>query len=677
MTIASQISPVAAALIAVSAPLVSFLVYALRGKRLQSGFVAILSISISLLFAATAFFQVWNQALIIEEISWFTIGSFSLSAGVMLNNLTASTLLLIPTIALPVHIYSTIYMKGDGGIHRYWMYLSLFCFAMLSLVVSSNLLITYMFWELVGFASYLLIGFWFTKPAAAQANKKAFIINRIGDLGFLVAIAIVASAFHTLSIHELFGSKGLIQSFTESGAFASHGVSGLWLKIAGFGFFLGAMAKSAQFPLHVWLPDAMEGPTAVSSLIHAATMVAAGVFLICLVFPVFSQEVLLIMALVGAVTALLASFFAVAQFDIKKILAFSTISQLGYMVAGVGIGAYDAAFFHLLTHAFFKCLLFLGAGAVISQMHKLSHQSKTDFDPQDIRSMGALRRYMPWTTCLMIIGGLALAGFPLTSGYLSKDAIVIAAFEWATQLEGFYLLIPISLVLSSIVTSFYIGRLIFKTFFGQPRYLHLLDRNTALQEVNWKMIAPMVWLALFCGFFFFSSAPLSYTNSWVLSGFPYTYPFEYVPSYHVIIPLVLIISSLFTWAIGYQWYAKNQFPTRKGNSVLSWCYNQGYINEFYDKFIIQSILALSNGLKWFDTKLVDGFIALLVRLVAVIASTLKWIDHYIIDGLVNGIATIARGIGNNARKIQTGKLQHYLSFVFIVLLIGLLYMILY
>src|SRR5690606_21649866 len=349
-------------------------------------------------------------------------------------------------IALPVHIYSKSYMKGDPGIHRYWMYLSLFCFAMLGLTISKNLFMMYIFWELVGFASYLLIGFWFTREAAVQANKKAFIINRIGDLGFLIGIALVFSTLGTLDLVDLFGEQGLFMQGIDKN-------TSIWT-VAGICFFVGAMAKSAQFPLHVWLPDAMEGPTSVSSLIHAATMVAAGVFLMASIFPLFNANVLLLMAIIGTITALYAAYFALCQYDIKKVLAFSTISQLGYMIAAVGIGVWDAAMFHLATHAFFKCLLFLCAGAVIHEMVHHKEHTKLDFDPQDLRNMGGLRQYMPKTFVLMSMASLALAGFPLTSGYLSKDAIIISAFEWAVQHGSGYMVIPVVLVIVSILTAF-------------------------------------------------------------------------------------------------------------------------------------------------------------------------------------------------------------------------------
>lgn len=420
-------------------PLLAFLYQALAGRKEHSGSFALLAIGLSFVFGMLTLVNVWNGPAITTHVEWFRIGRSVFSVGLLLNNLTTLMLALVPTIALPVHIYSRAYMHGDSGIHRYWMYLSLFCFAMLGLVVMDNLLLMYIFWELVGFASYLLIGFWFTRESAVQANKKAFLVNRIGDLGFLIGLAIVFTQYGTWNLIDLFGSTGLIQqSIVQNGDWIAPtgSIDDRWLTIAGIAFFLAAMAKSAQFPLQVWLPDAMEGPTSVSSLIHAATMVAAGVFLLATVFPLFNDTVLIFIAIIGTITATLAAFFALGQYDIKRILAFSTISQLGYMMVGIGIGTWDAALFHLATHAFFKCLLFLCAGAVIHEMVHLKEHSQFHFDPQDLRNMGGLRKYMPKTFILMVIASLALAGFPFTSGYLSKDSIIISAFEWAAS-KGF------------------------------------------------------------------------------------------------------------------------------------------------------------------------------------------------------------------------------------------------
>ncbi|MGI4729537.1 MAG: NADH-quinone oxidoreductase subunit 5 family protein [Janthinobacterium lividum] len=326
-----------------------------------AGFVSAFCIFLSLICAGILFSKVWNQPVIHVQTLWFQVGAFKIYAGLLLNNLSVLMLLLVTVIALAVHIYSLAYIQHDPRFRRYFRYLSFFCFAMLALVVVDNLLLMYAFWELVGFASYLLIGFWFTREKAVQASKKAFVMNRIGDLGFLIGIMILFAHFHTFDLIQLFGQPN----------FNSAALSGTWLTIAGICFFLGATAKSAQFPLHTWLPDAMEGPTAVSALIHAATMVAAGVFLLARVSPVFTDDVKTLIAIIGTFTAFMAATIALTQNDLKKILAYSTISQLGFMVAAMGVGAYASSLFHLITHAFFKCLLFLSAGVVIHEMQHL------------------------------------------------------------------------------------------------------------------------------------------------------------------------------------------------------------------------------------------------------------------------------------------------------------------
>lgn len=660
------ISATAASLLVVALPFLAFLIQAILGRKSQSGWVSILAISLSSIISGICVFaQVWNQPSQHSSITWFTIGEHSFQVGVLLNNLTVLMQFLVCIIALPVHIYSKAYMKGDPGIHRYWMYLSLFCFAMLGLTIADNLLMMYIFWELVGFASYLLIGFWFQKESAAQANKKAFIINRIGDLGFLLGIA---------SIYSLYGSLNLVELFSQDGLFYSlpAGSTG-WMTFTGFCFFLGAMAKSAQFPLHVWLPDAMEGPTAVSSLIHAATMVAAGVFLLSTVFPIFNDTVLLLIASIGTLTAVISGYFALAQRDIKRILAFSTISQLGFMMVAIGVGAWDAAIFHLVTHAFFKCLLFLAAGAVIHEMVHFKEKHQLDIDPQDIQQMGGLRKYMPKTFVLMTIASLALAGFPLSSGFLSKDAILISTFEWGIQHGGLYLLIPIGLVLASLMTAFYIGRLIFKVFFGELRQ----DVSSAgIHEASSSMLWPMIFLGLCSMFFVFSWNPIAYHHAFVLEGFQLNYNFAEIHSLHLILPIGMTLSSILLWVLGYQWYVKQRYPLQENSFLNRLSLNQGYLNEIYQRVIIQPVVSFSNGLYWFDRNIIDGIVNASGSVVRGLGQASAWIDRNIVDGFVNGIAGSTYYLGHLLRWVQNGRLQNYLGFAFTVLLIGLLYLIL-
>ncbi|MGN0003321.1 MAG: NADH-quinone oxidoreductase subunit L, partial [Sphingobacterium composti] len=492
-------------------------------------------------------------------------------------------------------------------------------------------------------------------------------INRIGDLGFLIGLAILFSTFGTLDLVEIVGKDGLFfQSIIDTN-------SGL-ITAAGICFFLGAMAKSAQFPLHLWLPDAMEGPTSVSSLIHAATMVAAGVFLLSSIFPLFNGTVLLIIAIIGTITAITSAFFAVAQYDIKKVLAFSTISQLGYMMVAVGIGAWDAAMFHLATHAFFKCLLFLSAGAVIHEMAHLKAHTNLDFDPQDLRNMGGLRQYMPKTFVMMAIASLALAGFPLTSGFLSKDAIVISAFEWAIQQGGLTIVIPIVLVIVSILTAFYIGRLIFKAFFGTLRFD--VGDKVHLHEAPKTMLIPMAFLAVCSLFIVFSWNPFSYANAAILNGLVVNYTFPEIHALHTIIPIVLTATALISWVIGYSWYVKGKYPLNANSSWIHFAQNQFDINEWMMRAFVNPTLKIGKISFWFDKYIVDGIVNGSAYITRQVSALITWIDKYIVDGIVNGVASLAYELGNALRTFQNGRLQSYLGLTMTVVLIGIIYLIL-
>lgn len=663
-----NISPIFASMLVVLLPFVAFIIQAILGKKSNSGIFSLVAIVLSTILSGLfVFTEVWNSTPLQTDYTWFTIGKKTFSIGVLLNNLTVLMQFIVCIIALPVHIYSKSYMEGDAGLHRYWMYLSLFCFAMLGLTISKNLLVMYIFWELVGFASYLLIGFWFTKESAVQANKKAFLINRIGDLGFLIGLAILFSTFGTLDLVEILGKDGLFLQ-----GIINHN-SGL-ITAGGICFFLGAMAKSAQFPLHLWLPDAMEGPTSVSSLIHAATMVAAGVFLLSSIFPLFNGTVLFIIAIIGTITAISSAIFALAQYDIKKVLAFSTISQLGYMMVAVGIGAWDAAMFHLATHAFFKCLLFLSAGAVIHEMAHLKAHTNLDFDPQDLRNMGGLRQYMPKTFVMMAIASLALAGFPLTSGFLSKDAIVISAFEWAIQQGGVAIVIPFVLVIVSILTAFYIGRLIFKAFFGTLR-VDVGDK-VHLNEAPKTMLIPMAFLSVSSLFIAFSWNPFSYANAAILNGLVVNYTFPEIHTLHLIIPILLTATALISWWISYNWYVKGKYPFNTNSSWVHFTQNQFGMNEWIMKTFVNPTLKIGKISFWFDKYIVDGIVNGVAYITRQVSALITWIDKYIVDGIVNGVANLAYEFGNTLRTFQNGRLQSYLGLTMTVVLIGIIYLIL-
>ncbi|WP_207535087.1 NADH-quinone oxidoreductase subunit L [Desertivirga arenae] len=661
------------ALIATLLPLFSFAgILLVPGSRDRGSFFSILNIATSLLISVVIFLNVWNKQPIHQQFDWFIIGDWRFKIGILINNLSALMLLLISFIATLVHVYSTKYMEGDPYIFRYWAYLGLFCFSMFGLVITDNLLLLYMFWELVGFSSYLLIGFWFTRETAVQANKKAFLMNRLGDLGFLTGIMIVFSQFQTLDVNLLFSEGGFFKRSLVQGDlwyFSSNHMPAVWLTIAGLAFFFGATAKSAQFPLHTWLPDAMEGPTSVSSLIHAATMVAAGVFLIARIYPIFNPTVLIVIASIGAFTAFMAATIALTQNDIKRILAYSTISQLGFMMLAMGVGAVAPAIFHLVTHAFFKCLLFLAAGAVIHELHHLKDKKGLDFDHQDIRNMGGLRKFMPITFITMLLASLALIGLPFTSGYLSKDAILIQSFEWAESQGSIARIIPYTALFASWMTAFYVARLIFKVFFGELRLNVLFGQAFSLHEAPVAMKSVLVVLAIFCLFPLFSLNPFHASHAWIIEGLPYFSTTPTVESYHILIPAVVSIAAIILILIGYKWYGKNEkAPDYTKAAVFRFSQEQWYLNRLYKVMFVDSVLGLARTAFSFDRTIVDGIVNFSGKIIIVLSAVSEWLDRKVVDGLVNGVASVARTIGNFVRHFQTGRLQHYLLFMILILL---------
>ncbi|MDO8489582.1 MAG: NADH-quinone oxidoreductase subunit L, partial [Candidatus Omnitrophota bacterium] len=436
-----------------------------RSDRIAAA-ISVLSILFSLLSSAIIFFTIISAPANYEyKIPWLNLlADFKIEVGVLLNPISAVMLLVVCLVSLLVQVYSIGYMKADAGFRKYYAFLSLFSFSMLGLVIANNFLQMYIFWELVGLSSYLLIGHWYHKLAAANAAKKAFIVTRFGDFGFLIAILILATktgTFNFLQLEHIF-SQGLLSQAT--------------ITMVALLMFAGAVGKSAQFPLHVWLPDAMEGPTPVSALIHAATMVAAGVYLVARAYFIFSMSAtaLFVIAVIGAFTAFFAGSIALVQDDIKKVLAYSTVSQLGYMMLGLGVGAFTAGFFHLITHASFKALLFLGAGSVIHAM-----------GTNDIWKMGGLYKKMKVTTLTFLIGGLALAGIFPTSGYFSKDAILIQVFN-----SGHYFLFAMAIVTVGF-TAFYVARLFFVVFLSTDKF-----GTNHPQESPAVMCVPLIILAI-------------------------------------------------------------------------------------------------------------------------------------------------------------------------------------
>ena len=661
---------------AVLLPLLAFVVNCcLPGKgNKTSAWVSTGAILASFILSILVFSNTWNKHTIHFQQVWFAIGYTKMYAGVLLNNLSALMLVLVSVIALPVHIYSTAYMKNDERYKRYFTYLSFFCFSMLALVVADNLVLFYVFWELVGFSSYLLIGFWFTKEKAVQANKKAFIMNRIGDVGLLVAILVIFAQYHTFDMVQLFGDGGMVanQTMIKYGFWIGplRGLPVIWQYIACGGIFLAVAAKSAQFPLHTWLPDAMEGPTSISALIHAATMVAAGVFLLGRVYPMFTTGELDILAIVGCFTAFMAATIALTQNDLKRILAYSTISQLGYMIMAMGIGAYASSLFHLITHAFFKCLLFLVAGIVIHQMQHIKDDNNLDIDPQSLLNMGGLRKKLPFTFIAAIIGSLALIGLPLTSGYLSKDGILIQAFDWSDDKNWLFKLVPICAVLTTWLTAFYVVRMIVKVFFGefkvQKAHQHI---KFHISDGGWQYKLPLALLAVACLFPLFSLNPLIYEQAWVFSGLTPTIHLERVNVYHTLIPALVNILSLFVIYAGYAIYVKRKTHALPQSGFLyNLSYNQWYFDDIYAKLIVKPVMALSSLLSWFDRNVIDGFINLLPKLVLLVSKIAAWFDRYIVDGFIHLLAYMVEAIGNFARRFQNGKIQYYLFSMLVVIL---------
>ena len=670
------------ALAAVVMPFAAFLIKFFgtgKGGRI-AGWISVVGIAASLVWAVCVFARVWNvQQLHVQQV-WFTIGQTKVYAGLWLNNLSALLLLLVPAIALPVHIFSTAYMKHDPMVGRYFTYLSFFCFSMLALVVVDSLVLFYGFWELVGFSSYLLIGFWNTRDSAVQANKKAFIMNRIGDIGLLSAILVFFAQFHTFNMVSLFADNGLVaQAFIKNGIWVATtgNMPAVWQYVACGGIMLAVAAKSAQFPLHTWLPDAMEGPTSVSALIHAATMVAAGVVLLGWVYPFFNNAELNSLAGIGCFTAFMAATIALTQNDLKRVLAYSTISQLGFMVMAMGIGAYASSMFHLMTHAFFKCLLFLCAGVIIHQMQHIKEEYNLDIDPQNILYMGGLRKKMPLTFIVFAIAALALTGIPLTSGYLSKDGILIQSFEWAGGRSRAFMLVPVFALISGALTAFYVARLFFKVFFGEFETARINPHvQPHINDGSWAYKLPMVLLAAGCLFPFFSYHPFLYEDAWLMKGLSPSVHMERLNVYHTIIPAVINILSLLIIYWAYAVYIQQKrlvFPQH--NLLFRFSYHEWYIDTFY-KNITKGVLQSGHTAYWTDKHVLDGFINLLKKITLLLAALTAWLDKYIIDGFLHTLAAGVRAISNFVRSFQNGRVQYYLFSMLAVILALFIYKIL-
>jgi NADH-quinone oxidoreductase subunit L len=603
-------------------PLFSFAIISLflrpffNHKPKLGGYITIASLIGSFALSVWTLIEVMaapGHELAVPDINWVVInGGLTIHLGLMVDSLTAVMLIVVTLVSLMVQIYSQGYMHGDSGYHRYFAFMSLFTGSMLGLVLADNLLFMYVFWEMVGLCSYLLIGFWFHRPAAANAAKKAFIVTRIGDFGFLAAILLLYSHFHTFDIAQL-------HSLAVTGALA-----GTTLTWAAIGIFAGAVGKSAQFPLHTWLPDAMEGPTPVSALIHAATMVAAGVFLVARTFPLFSHssEALTTVAVVGGFTAIFAATMGLVMTDIKRVLAYSTISQLGYMMLGLGAGGIVIGIFHLFNHAFFKALLFLGAGSV-------NHATGTF----DMRQMGGLRRFMPWTYATFLIASLSIAGIWPLAGFWSKDEILASSLQ--SQPILFYLA-----MITVFMTAFYMFRVVFMTFGGE--YRGGGAEHGKPHESPSVMVMPMVVLAILAvvsGFWNVTGA----FGQFMGHGETHSFAQGFFGILTHSLPWISLLLAGLGILLAYAMYSAKWLSAERIGRIFKPFYTlfsrKFWFDELYEKVFVGKVLVkgLFAGLQGFDT--------------------------YGVDGAVNGIAKGALATGKAIRKAHTGQLQLYGLFI--------------
>ena len=617
-------------------PFLTFVVLGLAGMKLKArlsgltGTIALGLVTALSYFTAISYFSGSGlkegvfQKIVAANSVWLTLtDKLHIDMGVLIDPISVMMLVVISTVSFMVHIYSLGYMKGEKGFERYYAFLSLFTFSMLGLVVATNIFQMYIFWELVGVSSYLLIGFYYTRDSAVRAAKKAFIVTRFADFGFLVGILLLSFTTKTFDFVTLTSIDG--PAIATKGGAAFMGMSVMtWSMIL---IFMGGAGKSAMFPLHIWLPDAMEGPTPVSALIHAATMVVAGVYLVARMFPVYyfsAPEALHIIAWVGAISSLFAAVIAMTQTDIKRVLAYSTISQIGYMIFSLGVSGYGgheglgfmASNWHLFNHAMFKALLFLGAGSVIHAVHS-----------NYMTEMGGLRKYMPITNITFLIACLTIAGVPPLSGFFSKDEILTAAFHHNKILFAIEYLV-------AGLTAFYMFRLYFTVFHGNNRHYHHTPHESPA-----TMTVPLLILAfgsVFSGFIPFAKFVTS-------DGLP----FESHVDFAIAIPSVLI--GLAGITIAWIMYRKETSIPDKVVSVLrhsyKWAYNKFYIDELY-LFITKKII--------FNR----------------ISTPVAWFDRHIVDGTMNGIAWVTQTVSNRIKGLQSGQLQKY-GYVFVTSAIAL------
>ena len=580
--------------------------------------------------------------------TWMTVGGLTMEVGFMVDGLTAMMMCVVTFVSLMVHIYTIGYMDEDEGYNRFFAYISLFTFSMLMLVMSNNMLQLFFGWEAVGLVSYLLIGFWYNKPTAIFANMKAFLVNRVGDFGFILGIGLIAAYTGTLNYTEAFAQAADLSALTLPGT------SWMLITVICICLFIGAMGKSAQFPLHVWLPDSMEGPTPISALIHAATMVTAGIFMVARMSPLFelSETALNFIMIIGAITALFMGFLGIIQNDIKRVVAYSTLSQLGYMTVALGASAYSVAVFHLMTHAFFKALLFLGAGSVIMGMH---HN-------QDIRYMGAVRKYMPITWITSLLGSLALIGTPFFSGFYSKDSIIEAVHESNLAAAGFA---NFAVLAGVFVTAFYSFRMYFLVFHGKERYDqnpdahhgdhhsdHHDDHNShSPHESPWVVTVPLILLAIpsvvigfmaiqpmLFGDFFKDAIYIDAEKHAGMKALADAFHGPVAMAVHAVTTAPFWLALAGVVVAWYMYLINPAVPASIGRALrplVVLLENKYYMDWINENILARGARALGNGLwKVGDRTLIDGLI-------------------------VNGSWKLVGMVSNWTRKLQTGYLYHY------------------
>jgi NADH-quinone oxidoreductase subunit L len=671
-------------------PLLGFTVSIFFGKRIKYMYVienvfisVVFILSLLLAFGKLSYFTGKD---IIAEFEWINLGNVHIELGILLDNISVIMMFTVALISMLVHFFSIAYMKDDPRFNRYFAYLGIFTFSMSGIVLTHNFFMIYIFWELVGLSSYLLIGFWYEKDSASNAAKKAFLVNRIGDIGMLIGILLIFFTYNTFTFSTIFEQ-------------ISNGVlplnSGFWLTVTGILLFCGAVGKSAQFPLHVWLPDAMEGPTPVSALIHAATMVAAGVYFVVRIFTMLTGDAMIVIATIGAISAFIPATIAITQNDIKKVLAYSTVSQLGYMIMALGVGAYKFAFFHLITHAFFKACLFLGSGSVIHAMH---HE-------QDIRNMGGLKKKLPLTYATFLIATVALSGVPLTSGFLSKDGILAGTFAFGS-LTGNWFFSAVGFLVAGL-TAFYMFRLVILTFHGEPKDHHKYEHA---HESPFAMAMPLVVLSALSVFFWYTPNPINADAGWVLSswikapeisapnetryGFfqeeanpqihesansqihDVVFTEKYTEAVHAAHYPAMILSLLVAGAgilLAFAFYYWKKFNAdalaEKIKPLYNLSYNKWYFDEFYNGYLVGGTLLLSRFLAWFDSTMIDGIVNLSASATRAFSTISGKFDNVVVDGLVNFMAYLSGFIGLVFRRFQTGKVQTYVVLVVFSLII--------